>query len=60
MDKNLLQATVTLAIADLKPIPRATFLEFCRTNLAGVEYPMAAIHLAEIFCATVVENYDDG
>ena len=59
MDKNLLQATVTLAIADLKPIPRATFLEFCRTNLANVEYPMAAIHLAEIFCATVVENYDD-
>lgn len=59
MDKNLLQATVTLATADLKPIPRATFLEFCRTNLANVEYPMAAIHLAEIFCATVVENYDD-
>ena len=59
MDKNLLQATVSLAIADLKPIPRAVFLEFCRNSLVDVPYPMAAIQLAEIFCSTVVEHYDD-
>lgn len=59
MDKNLLQATVALAIADLKPIPRGTFLEFCRNMLKGISYPMASIQLAEIFCSTVMENYDD-
>ena len=59
MDKNLLQATVSLAIADLQPIPRGTFLEFCRNTLKDIPYPMAAIQLAEIFCSTIVENYDD-
>lgn len=38
MDRNLLQATVTLAISDGQPIPRKTFIEFAKANLTDVAY----------------------
>lgn len=59
MDRNLLQATVTLAISDCKPIPRKTFIEFAKANLAKSTYPLSAIQIAEVFCATIMEQYDD-
>lgn len=59
MDRNLLQATVTLAISDGQPIPRKTFIEFAKANLTDVAYPLSAIQIAEIFCGIVMEKYDD-
>lgn len=59
MDRNLLQATVTLAICDGQPIPRKTFIEFAKANLTDVAYPLSAIQIAEIFCGIVMEKYDD-